>query len=67
MQSPILFTDTFQSVICTYHIIQIVRSEKFSRLQCLVEIHRKTFAVVLFMQYLLTSLTKRLLENFRGS
>ena len=47
--------------------MQIVHGGKFSWLQRLVEIHGKTFAVVSFMQYLLTSFMKLLLENFRGS
>ena len=47
--------------------MQIVRGGKLSQLQHLTEICRKTFAVVLFMQYLLTNFMKLSLENFRGS
>ena len=36
-----------------YHIMQIVRGEKFLQLQHLVELHGKTFAVVSFVQYLI--------------
>ena len=41
-----------------YHIMQIVHSGKLSWFQRPVEIHGKTFAVVSFMQYLLTSFMK---------
>ena len=47
--------------------MQMFRSGKLSRLQRLVEIYGKTFTVVSFMQYLLTSFMKLSLENFRGS
>ena len=47
-----------------YCIMQIIHGGKHSRLQCLVEICGKAFAVVLFMQYLLTSLVIFSLENF---
>ena len=39
-----------------YRIMQIIRSGKVLRLQRLIEIRGKTFAVVLFVQYSLTSL-----------
>ena len=55
----------FQNQV-TYRIMQIIRGGRLSRLQRLIEIHGKTFAVVSFMQYLLTSLMKLLLENFHG-
>ena len=45
--------------------MQIVRGGKLLRLQHLVEIRGKTFTVVSFMQYLLTSFMKLLMENFR--
>ena len=41
--------------------------ENFRYLLHLVEICGKTFTIVLFMQYLLTSLMKYLPENFHGS
>ena len=47
--------------------MQIIHGEKLSQLQRLVEIRGKTFTVVFFMQCLLTSLMKLLLENFHGS
>ena len=47
-----------------YCILQIVCGGKLSRLQRLIKICRKTFAVVSFMQYLLTSFMKLSLENF---
>ena len=47
-----------------YRIMQIIRGEKLSWLHCLVEIREKTFAVVSFMQYLLTSLIKLSLKKF---
>ena len=47
--------------------MQIICGGKLSRLQHLIEICRKTFAVVSFMQYLLTSFMKLSLENFHGS
>ena len=47
--------------------MQIVCSEKLSWLQRVVEICGKTFAVVSFMQYLLTTFMKLLQENFRRS
>ena len=50
-----------------YLIMQIVRGGKLSWSQYLVEICRKTFAVLSFVQYLLTSLMKNLLENFHSS
>ena len=53
--------------IIVYHILQIVCGEKLSWLQCLVEVCKKTFAVVLFMQYLLTSFMKLSLEIFSSS
>ena len=50
-----------------YRIMQIVHGGKLLWLQCLFEIRGKTFVVVLFMQYLLTSFVKLSLKNFRGS
>ena len=40
--------DTYM-YIC--RIMQIVRDAKLSWFQCLIDIHRKTFAVVSLMQY----------------
>ena len=50
-----------------YMIMQIMHGVKLLWLQSLVEIRGKTFVVVSFMQYLLTSFMKLSLENFRGS
>ena len=47
--------------------MQIVHSGKLLWFQCLAEIRGKTFVVVLFMQYLLTSFMKLSVENFHGS
>ena len=47
---------------CDYRIMQIVHSGKLLRLKHLVEISRKTFAVVSFMHYLID----QLYETFAG-
>ena len=47
--------------------MQIIRGGKLSWFQHLVEIHKKIFAVVSFMQYILTTFMKLSLENFHGS
>ena len=53
-----------QLVESIYRIMQIVHGGKISRLQHLVEVRGKTFAVVSFMQYLLTSLMKLCWKTF---
>ena len=40
-------------ILIAYNIMQIIWGRKLSQLQRLVEIHGKTFTVMLFMQYLI--------------
>ena len=62
-----LATVSSQLYSYNYCIMQIVCGGKLTLLQCLVEICGKTFAVVLFMQYLLSSFMKLSLKNYCGS
>ena len=47
-----------------YCIKQIAHGGKLLRLRCLVAVREKTFVVVLFVLFFLTSFMKNLLEKF---